>query len=38
MIINPEKDIVSINKFIYEEYNFYSLIVDLSNEIIAINL
>ena len=38
MIINPEKDIVSINKFIYEQYNFYSLIVDLSNEIIAINL
>ena len=38
MIINPEKDIISINKFIYEEYNFYSLIVDLSNEIIAINL
>ena len=38
MIINSEKDIVSINKFIYEEYNFYSLIVDLSNEIIAINL
>ena len=38
MIINPEKDIVSINKFICEEYNFYSLIVDLSNEIIAINL
>ena len=38
MIINPEKDIASINKFIYEEYNFYSLIVDLSNEIIAINL
>ena len=38
MIINQEKDIVSINKFIYEEYNFISLIVDLSNEIIIINL
>ena len=38
MTTNPEKDIASINKFIYEEYNFYSLIVDLSNEIIAINL
>ena len=37
LIINSGKDIVSINKFIYDEYNYYCLIVDLSNEIIAIN-
>ena len=34
--INLGKNIVSINKFIFEENNFYSLIVDISNEIISI--
>ena len=34
--INLGENIVSINKFIFEENNFYSLIVDISNEIISI--
>ena len=35
-LINLGKNIISINKFIFEENNFYSLIVDISNEIISI--
>ena len=34
--INLGENIVSIKKFIFEENNFYSLIVDISNEIISI--
>ena len=34
--INLGENIVSINKFIFEENNFYSLIVDISNQIISI--
>ena len=34
--INSSQNIASINKFIFEENNFYSLIVDVSDEIISI--
>ena len=36
-LINSDRNIASINLFISEEYNFYSLVVDLGEEIILIN-
>ena len=36
-LIKSDRNIVSINVFISEEYNFYLLIVDLSEEIILIS-